>query len=152
MKNKLLDMREYFNVNQETIGEIVGVTKTSISKWETGKETIPLKHLNTLSNYYNVSIDYLVGLSKIKNYENYIKINELNKIEIGKRIKLFRNENELSLRELANILNTTSSTISAYETGKTLILTSFAYQICKEYHISLDYLCGKLKNKMHYEK
>ena len=147
MKNKLLDMREYFNVNQETIGEIVGVTKTSISKWETGKETIPLKHLNTLSNYYNVSIDYLVGLSKIKNYnyENYIKINELNKIEIGKRIKLFRNENELSLRELANILNTTSSTISAYETGKTLILTSFAYQICKEYHISLDYLCGKIE-------
>ncbi len=145
MKNKLLDMREYFNVNQEKIGEIVGVTKTSISKWETGKETIPLKHLNTLSNYYNVSIDYLIGLSKIKNYENYIIINELNKIEIGKRIKLFREKNGLSLRKLANILNTTSSTISAYETGKILILTSFAYQICKEYHVSLDYLCGKIK-------
>ena len=54
-----------------------------------------------------------------------------------------RNDNNLTLRNLANELNTTSSTISAYEADKTLILTAFAYQIAKKYKISLDWLVGK---------
>ena len=52
----------------------------------------------------------------------------------------------ITQEELANILNTTHSTISAYESGKTTILTAFAYQICKRYNISMDYLCGRVKN------
>ena len=72
-------------------------------------------------------------------------IEELNKNEIGSRIKKIREDNNLTLRDLAKELNTTSSTISAYETGKTLILTAFAYQICIKYNVSLDWLCGKRK-------
>ena len=74
-----------------------------------------------------------------------MQIKELNRIEIGKRLKTIRDNNNLSFRALANELNTTPSTIHAYEHGKTLILTAFAYQICKKYKISLDWLCGKLK-------
>ena len=70
---------------------------------------------------------------------------ELNKKEIGSRIKELRENKKLTLRDLASELNTTSSTISAYETGKTLILTAFAYQICIKYDVSLDWLCGKVK-------
>ena len=44
---------------------------------------------------------------------------------------------------LAKVLNTTSATISAYETGKTLLLTAFAIELAKKYHISIDLLCGK---------
>ena len=36
-------------------------------------------------------------------------------------------------------------TISAYESGKTTILTAFAYEICKRYNISMDYLCGRTR-------
>lgn len=46
--------------------------------------------------------------------------------------------------ELAKLLNTTHSTISAYESGKTTILTVFAYEICKKYNISMDYLIGRI--------
>ena len=59
---------------------------------------------------------------------------------------MIREENSLTLRTLADELSTTSSTISAYETGKTLILTAFAYQICKKYKVSLDYLVGRTNN------
>lgn len=41
------------------------------------------------------------------------------------------------------MLNTSHSTISAYENGKILILTSFAYSIAIKYNVSLDWLCGK---------
>ena len=145
MNNNLRNVREQLEINQNQVCKVIGISNTVVCKWENGSEIIPLKHLNSLANYYNVSMDYLLGLSNNKNNFDR-KINELNKIEVGKRIKLFREKKKLSLRDLAKILNTTSSTISAYETGKTLILTSFAYQICKEYNISLDYLCGR-RNK-----
>ena len=60
------------------------------------------------------------------------------------RIKAERVANGLTQEELAKDLNTTHSTISAYESGKTLILTSFVYEIAIKYKLSLDWLCGKI--------
>ena len=143
MFNKLLDIREDYEMTQTQIANKIGVSRSVVSKWENGNEVIPLKHLNSLCNFYNVSMDYILKLSKNKTYNKLKNIEILDKKLIGQRIKEIRNNNNLTLRDLAKILNTTSSTISAYETGKTLILTAFAYQICKEYKVSLDWLCGK---------
>ena len=38
--------------------------------YENGNRTIPIQHLITLAKYYQTSIDYLVGLSNIKNISN----------------------------------------------------------------------------------
>ncbi len=143
MNNNLFNLREYKDLYQKDIAEIIGVHQRTYSSWETGTKIIPLSHLNTLCNYYGVSMDYVLGLSNNKTNKNIVQIKSLNKKEIGLRIKKIREDNNLSLRKLASELNTTSSTISAYETGKTLILTAFAYQICKNYKISLDWLCGR---------
>ena len=143
--NRLFELREYNNLTQKDVAEVLGLKRRTYTSWEIGTITIPLKHLNSLSDYYNVSMDYLLGLSTDKDFSknNYIK--KLNKKEIGKRINQVRKANNLTLRDLAKELNTTYSTINAYELGKTLILTAFAYQICKKYKISLDWLCGKIK-------
>lgn len=123
------------------MSEIMNVSKSNYARWETNESIIPLKHLNNLCNYFNVSMDYITGLSKEK---NYIIINKkLNKELIGKRLKEFRENNNLTQEELAKQINTSHSTISAYESGKTMLLTAFAYDICKKYNISLDYLCGR---------
>ena len=135
MQTNLFLLREYHNLYQKDIANILGISQRVYSSYETGIKIIPLKHLNKLSNYYNVSIDYILKLNNNKNYSNNINIDELN----------LRKNNNLTLRKLAEKLNTTSSTISAYETGKTLILTAFAYQICNMYNVSMDWLCGKLK-------
>ena len=145
MFNKLLKLREEQELSQQELGKIVNVDRSVIAKWENKSIAIPLKHLNTISNYFNVNIDYILALTNKKT--NIKKIKELNKKEIGQRIKIVRKENNLTLRSLAKELNTTSSTISAYETGKTLILTAFAYQIARKYKISLDWLLGKSTNK-----
>ena len=73
--------------------------------------------------------------------------NETN-YNIGKNIREFRKSNNLTQRQLADILNTTHSVIWAYETGKTMILTAFAYQMCKKFGLSMDWLCGRTKNSM----
>ena len=140
---RLLELREYNFLLQKDIAQILNIDRSTYSTWETNLKIIPLKHLNSLSNYYNISMDYILGLTnkKIK----YKKLNELDKKIIGNNIKKLRSNNNLTLRDLARILNTTSSTISAYETGKTLLLTAFAIEIAKKYHLSIDELCGKEK-------
>ncbi len=142
---RLIILREKSDLYQKDIAKILNVSQQTYSTWEVGTKIIPLKHLNKLSNYFNVSLDYLTGLSDKKEKEVINK--DLDRKVIGQNIKLIRKENNLTLRSLAKELNTTSSTISAYETGKTLILTAFAYQICKKYKISMDWLLGKSNNK-----
>lgn len=144
-EKRLFDLREYKDLSQIKLADYLGITQQTYSLWEKGTKIIPLKYLNNLSNFYEISMDYIVGLTDEKNNSGIIKLTELNKNEIGSRIKKIREDNNLTLRDLAKELNTTSSTISAYETGKTLILTAFAYQICIKYNVSLDWLCGKRK-------
>lgn len=142
---RLVETREDFNLKQKDIANILNITQQSYSLWENGTKIIPLKHLNSLCNYYNVSMDYVLGLSNTRHYD--VINTDINKSLIGKRLREFRIENNITQTELAKLLNTTHSTISAYESGKTTILTAFAYEICKKYNISMDYLCGRTNAK-----
>lgn len=137
---RLYFLREEFEMTQEELGRIIGVKKYSISNWERGKEIIPLEKLNAISNYYNVSLDYILSLSKDKKIVNK---NELDKAQIGLKLKKIRIMNNLTQRELAKILHTTHSVIWSYETGRNMILTAFAYDFCKKFNVSLDWLCSK---------
>lgn len=139
---RLYELREEYELTQEELAKILGVSRAVISQWELGRSFIPLKRLNIIANYYNLSFDYLMGLSNKKTIK--IKKFDLNPKLIGERIFKVRKDNGLSLRDLAKIINTTPSTIWAYEHGKTLIITPFAYQICLNYKISMDWLCGRV--------
>ncbi len=142
--DRIFELRELHDLHQKDIASILKIDRRTYSGWETGKVTIPLIHLNELCNYYKVSMDYIVGLSNNKNTIKFSK--ELNKTLIGKRILDLRNKHKLTQKDLASLLNTTSSTICSYENGNTLLLTSFAYQICIKYNLSMDFLCGRTNN------
>ena len=139
---RLFFLREEKDLTQEDMGKILNVSRVAISQWETGKEIIPLEKLNAYSNYFNVSLDYILQISNVKEYKIVNK--SLDPKIVGKRLLYIRHKFDITQEELANDLNTTHSTISAYESGKTLILTCFAYEIAIKYKLSLDWLCGKI--------
>ena len=45
---KLIEIREDFNLKQKDIASVLGITQQSYSLWENGSKIIPLKHLNNL--------------------------------------------------------------------------------------------------------
>ena len=139
---RIRDLRDEHELNQIKTAAIMGVSKSTYARWETDEAIIPLFHLNDLCNYFNVSMDYITGLSKKRNYENVNK--NLDKVLIGKRLKEFRKSRGLTQDKLAKAINTSHSTISGYEHGKNMILTAFAYNIAKKYKVSLDWLCGRI--------
>lgn len=142
---RIIDLREKYNLTQDDMAKILGVSQSNYGRWETDELFIPLVHLNNLCNHFKVSMDYMIGITDIRCYKD---INtKLNKVLIGKRLRTFRKEYGLTQTKLADIFNTTTSTISAYETGRTRLLTAFAYELVLKYNISLDWLCGRVFEK-----
>lgn len=137
---RLREIREEHNLTQKQIAQILNVERSTYAGWETGKDTIPLRRLNKLSDYYKVSIDYLTGLS---NVTSKYRIIDLDAKVVGKNLRILRKMHNLVQKDIFISLNTTSSTYSAYETGKVLIKTDFLYAIAKKYHVSIDELLGK---------
>ncbi|SCJ45285.1 transcriptional repressor DicA [uncultured Clostridium sp.] len=68
---RLVYLRKSFNLTQTDLGKILSMTQRSISRFETGETFPDEKTLNLIADYFNVSTDYLLGRTDIKNiYSN----------------------------------------------------------------------------------
>lgn len=56
------DLREDHDKTQSEIAEILGTSQTMYARYERGANELPIHHLITLCNYYNVSADYVLGI------------------------------------------------------------------------------------------
>ena len=54
-------MRDDADLKQETVAKHLGIRQNVYSRYERGERTIPLELLIKLADFYNVSLDYLVG-------------------------------------------------------------------------------------------
>ena len=55
------NLREDTDKTQAEIADYLNIKQTTYSKYELGKINIPIEVFIKLADYYNVSIDYLVG-------------------------------------------------------------------------------------------
>lgn len=136
--DKLKELRLEKCLSQYQIANILNIARQTYNHYEVNEKIIPIKHLVKLSQYYNVSVDYILSLTNTKQYQNSQKT--IDKTLAGQRLKEFRKEHKLTQVKLSSILNTTFSTIAFYEKGRNLIATPFLYTICKKYNTSADYL------------
>ena len=67
MKNRIKDLREDLDLTQQKVAEAIGITQRKYSYVETGTQPLTDELLVKLADFYDVSIDYLVGRSKTKN-------------------------------------------------------------------------------------
>ncbi len=147
---RLKILRERNGMTQEQLGKYIEVTKQAFHHFETEYTIIPIKHLNELCNFFNVSLDYIFEFSNINQYENTSL--EINPEKMKNRLKEFRKENKISQEKLADLLKVVKGTIGNYETARSIIATPFLYTICKKYNISADYLLGKTDTHKYLDK
>lgn len=145
MNNRFEELRETNDLTKRKVAAKLGVSDSIYGRWESGKDIIPTKRLYQLANYYKINIDYLLGLTDKK-----ITIESSKNIDIklmAERVTEIRKDFKETLREFTDRLNTSSSTWSAYETGKVLILCAFLIEICKIGNYSADWILGRTDKK-----
>lgn len=139
--NRIKKLRLKNNLNQEELAQILEVNRSTYTGWELGTNTIPLRKLFELSNYYKISIDYITGLNKNNNYI-YIS-DKINFKVVGKNLKELRKSFSLTQKDIANLLNISVSAYTLYELGKILIPTSYIYKLAKNFQCSIDEIIKK---------
>ena len=73
----LKELRNEKGMTQEQLGEKIGVSNKTISRWETGKYMPPVECLNMLCDIYNISINEILGGERASGDE-FTKIAEEN--------------------------------------------------------------------------
>ena len=63
---RLRDLREDNDITQQKLATYLNILQNTYSQYENGKRQIPLEILWKLADYYDCSIDYLVGRSNVK--------------------------------------------------------------------------------------
>jgi len=134
--NNIRYCREELEMTQKELGFVFGVHESTISGWETGKDTIPLRKLVKFCNLYNYSIDFVMGLSRTN--KTYPKLKNINLKKIGNNLKSIRSSLNISQQQFADECVISQTTYSNYELGLYLINTLTLYTICKNHKISAD--------------
>jgi len=65
-KNRLRDLREDNDLSQKKLAEYLSVHQTTYSDYELGNLNVPVEALHKLADFYDVSIDYLLGRTNVK--------------------------------------------------------------------------------------
>ncbi len=61
MYPRIRDLREDRDLTQTQVANMLGMSQTGYSKYETGENDIPTQILIKLARFYNTSVDYLLG-------------------------------------------------------------------------------------------
>lgn len=139
---RLKEIREENNLKQIEVANILKVSRSVYGMWEVEQDIIPLRRLNDFCNEFNVSFDYILELTDIKNYPNSHKDIDINKLKV--RLTTLRKNAKLTQDKLSQKLEITRSLISKYEHSTNLILTSYLLEYSKYFNISSDSLIGKI--------
>ena len=66
MYERIRNLREDRDLKQEDLARLLNCTQACYSNYENGRRDIPTETLKILADFYNVSIDYLLGQTNTK--------------------------------------------------------------------------------------
>ena len=130
---RIKELRLSKAMTMEELGNKLGKTKSTISTWEKGSRSPKMGELEDIASFFNVSINYLLGLSDTDNKKTFELTNK--KLdELQKRVEknLQKNPNHKEFKEvLEEIERERFNAKVIYSLGNSL-----DYQYLKEYGIS----------------
>lgn len=137
---RIKDIREDKDIPQKEMAKILNVNRSTYSMWEIGLSLMPLYKLCEFSKYFNLSIDYILGLSNDRSLSG---IKEFNYETLGENIKNIRTNLHISQKTIAKKLNVTQAYIVRWEKGITKISISNLYELSKIFNVTLMDICQR---------
>jgi len=95
-KDRLKELREGLGLTQAELAEKLSIGRASVSNYELGTRTPDIETLRVISNFFNVTSDYLVGNSTYKTVDEAYRFKAM---EIGDKIEKYNNQSLKSIFE-----------------------------------------------------
>ena len=137
---RIRDLREDNDLTQKNIADYLGISREGYSKYEREENDIPTLILIKLAGFYNVTVDYLLGISDTPLPK---LLSPSPSAHSYPRIKQLRKQAGIKQTEVAAKLNMSQNGYSNYETGKRDIPTDILIAIADFYNVSTDYILGR---------
>ena len=121
--NRILSLRKERDLTQKELGKVLNVGYTTINGYENGKISPPLDKILKMAEFFDVTVNYLVGYSPIRKEKEEVKFEN----DIGLRMKIiiemlgspktvYFNGNQLSPNEKIALGNFISGNMMAIKT------------------------------------
>ncbi len=101
--NRIKQLRNEKNINQDVLAKLLGLEIAGISKLETGRVPLKDEYIVKLSEYFGVSTDYLLGKSDIRNPEK-AQEDPLGLAKIGFSMKDYNPPTDKQREQLAELI------------------------------------------------
>lgn len=125
-------LRQKKKITQADFAKILNISPSTIGMWEQNRRSPDNETLKKISEFFNVSVDYLLERYSSANYNSF-----------GERLKHERLDKNLSQKELADLLCLDRTSISKYETGSQIPETPTLEKLASFFKVSIDYLLCK---------
>lgn len=138
---KLRELKENRNLLNIDISKVLKCSPSQYGRLENGKRLFSIEQIIQLSNFYKVSIDYILGNEKNKLPIKYDYVFDYDKFL--KQIVALRLEHNYTQTHIASeILNISQSMYSRYELKTHVIDILSIVKLANLYKVSISYLLG----------
>ena len=134
--------RLVLGLTQEDVALKMKVDDSTVSGWECGKDTIPLRRLIQYAITYKFNLDYLFGIDDTIDEDKVKSLDIALDLElIATNLRTLRERKKITQSFVAAKINTSQSTYSQYENARYLISATFLYNLIDIFDIdSIDKL------------
>lgn len=128
---------EIRNVKQVELSKAIGISKTNMTYYISGKNKPREDKINLIAKELNVNPIWLLGYDVPMEQEQTVNV-----LATANRIKDLRIYNNWTRKELANKLGLSEKELEGYEIGYNTPNDYIKYNMCKVFNCTMDYLMG----------
>ena len=149
MSNRLKKLRREKELTQDDLAKVLYTNQSQYGKYENGKTNLSLENAQILSEYFGVTLSYLLGLDDDSGTDGSrkMKLSKLDPFEkTPNRIGELINSSDKSLKQISQEININYETLSAYKRQLRRPKKENAKILAEYFGVSIPYLLGYEEN------
>lgn len=161
LSDRIKELRLSADMTQEEFGKKFGIVKSTVSLYESGKSTPNDELKKQICDYFNISVDYLLGVSDDKHRNSpsddkgffffFFDDKDLQEVFVSALKTALENQN-MTVSEICEKTEIDVDTCNQYLTGEHAPTLEHLVKLSKALDVSIDYLLGQVPKISQAEK
>lgn len=162
LSDRIKELRLSADMTQEEFGKKFGIVKSTVSLYESGKSTPNDELKKQICDYFNISVDYLLGVSDDKHRNSpsddkdfffffFFDDKDLQEVFVS-ALKTALETQNMTVSELCEKTEIDVDTCNQYLTGEHAPTLEHLVELSKALDVSIDYLLGQVPKISQAEK